>query len=129
MNESVEKIKRYEMFDSMQTMLEKSITEEKINLDNLNDLDKAKSKGIITGAEQGLVTLENIKRGVPGDAALSSLDSRLSHAIYNLIAAEEDYKKNKLGGVRYEIAYYDNLVNSLQLLKERFIVLIDESND
>lgn len=116
------------MAQLMEKMLNESIKAESENLKTLKDLPKAKVEGVIAGAQEGLFALSRIKEGVPNEIIISTFNNKIRSSIYNLFEAEEKYKKRKDNIYKREIAYHDNLINVLQLLKSRLSVLIEEDS-
>lgn len=125
MSEVIEKTNKQKILDLMEETLHKTIETEEASLKALSPLNQSKTKGIIAGAKEGLVALKNIRDGYPNKAS-SSLNGKINSSIYHLMSSEEKYKQNKSSTLENEIAYYDNLVTSLQLLKDRLSVFLDE---
>lgn len=86
--------------------------------------NQSKRRGILEGAQIGLVALEGLKRGIPPEVVFSSLDSRINQSIYSLFVAEDKCKFKEDSLLTCEIAYSDNLTTTLQLIRTRLSVLV-----
>lgn len=113
----LEIISREEVAQAMEKMLKESIKAESGNLKDLKGLPKAKTEGIIAGAQEGLYTLNRIKEGADIEAVRLSFDSKIRSSIYHLFEAEYKYELHKYDRYKCQIAYYDNLTTTLQLLR------------
>lgn len=87
----------------------------------------SKQRGIVEGARTGLRALEKLKNGIPLIIALGPLNSRVNQSIYSLLVAEEKFMKREDSTLRCEIAYYDNLTTTLQLIRTRLSALINKN--
>lgn len=113
---------------SIQNKLKNTIDTETKNLQGLKGLDKAKTEGVLDGAKFGYTVIERVLKGKANSEvqAYNEIDTKIKHIIYALFAAEakvNDKKEDPNNRIKHEIAYNDNLLNTLQLIKRK----MDES--
>lgn len=112
----------------IEKLLRETIENEKVDL-TTSCVDESKRRGVLEGAKTGLNALERLRDGVSHEVVFSSLNSRINQAIYSLLVAEAKYERQSDSMLRCEIAYCDNLTTTLQLLRTRLSVLVNNMPD
>lgn len=109
-----------EIVEMMEEMIKGSIVSEKKKLGSLDKMGEARLRGILEAAKIGSTLLGNLKEGQSYESAINLFENRLKSSIYELFKSEVKYQKDKSEVAKCDIAYYGSLVNSLQILKDKF---------
>lgn len=109
-----------EIVEMMEEMIKESMVFEKKKLGSLDKMEEAHLRGILEAAKIGSTLLENLKEGQSYEFALNSFENKLKSSIYELFKSEGKYQRDKSEVAKCDIAYYGSLVNSLQILKDKF---------
>lgn len=112
-----------EIIEMIEEMIKESIISEKKKLGSLDKMGEAHLKGILEAAKIGSTLLGNLKEGQSYKSVLNSLENKLKSSTYELFKSEGKYQRDKSEVAKCDIAYYGSLVDSLQILKNKFEVL------
>lgn len=109
----------------IQELLEGTISSGEAKMKTLSSYEKAKVRGVIYGAKFGLEALTKLEKGDSYESVVSTFDSKLRQSVYSLFMNENECELNGESSdtpndrISCDIAYYDNLIVTLQLLKRR----------
>lgn len=109
-----------EIVEMMEEMIKGSIVSEKKKLGSLDKMREARLRGILEAARIGSTLLGNLKEGQSYESVMSLFENRLKSSIYELFKSEGKYQKDKSEVAKCDIEYYGSLVDSLQILKDKF---------
>lgn len=85
---------------------------------------KLRSQGIADASRFGVNLIRRTRGVSTRETVISSLNSKVRSSIYSLMRSEESYAVDKSDEYRRKIIYYESLVETIQIIRDKITKII-----